>query len=352
MQSNNHTLDISTGTIIKFILICIVFVVLFLVKELILVALTAIVIASAVEPITQWFVKRKAPRLLAVILVYLMVALVIISVVYFLVLPLLVESTNFLKNLPSYFNEKTLSDIGQNDLFQPFSNLKDTINIKDIVQNMNGFINSLSSSTFSTVSSIFGGILSFILIIVLSFYLSVDENGVAKFLRMVTPLKHEKYVINLWTRSQRKIGLWMQGQLVLAVIVGMLVYLGLTLLGVENALVLAFLAAAFEIIPLFGPVMSSIPAIALGFIDGGITLAILVMGWYLIVQQFENHLIYPLVVKNVIGVSPIVSILSLAIGYELAGFLGVILSVPIATALIEYFDDLEKDKLAKSKEEV
>lgn len=350
MESNKQTLEISSGTIIRFILICIVFFVLFLVKDLILVVLTAILVASAVEPATKWFVKRRAPRLLAVILVYLMIASVIVSVVYFLVLPLLTESTNFLKNLPSYFNEQTLNNIGQNDLLQPFSGLKEAINVKDVVQTINGFISSLSSNTFSTVSSIFGGLVSFILIVILSFYLSVDENGVAKFLRMVTPLKHEKYVISLWTRSQGKIGLWMQGQLVLAVIVGMLVYLGLTLLGVENALLLSFLAAAFEIIPLFGPIMSSIPAIALGFVDGGITLAFLVTGWYLIVQQFENHLIYPLVVKNVVGVSPIVSILSLVIGYTLAGFLGLILSVPIAAALIEYFDDLEKDKLSKSRE--
>ena len=139
----------------------------------------------------------------------------------------------------------------------------------------------------------------------------------------------------------------MQGQIVLAVIIGVLVYLGLLLLNVPNALLLATLAAAFEIIPLFGPILSSIPAIAISFVSGGFTLAILVAGLYLIVHQFENQLIYPLVVKKVVGVPPIVSIVALVAGFELAGFLGLILSVPIAAIFIEFFDDLERDKIEK-----
>jgi len=351
MQTNNHFFSISAGTMIKFVLICLVFWALFVVKEIILVVLTSVVIASAIEPITKWFVKHRVPRLPSVIIVYLIIALLLIASVYFLVLPFLSDTANFLKNIPFYFNETTFSQIGQNDLFQPFSSLKDAIKLEDIIYNINNFVQSLSSSTFNTVSSVFGGILSFVLIIVLSFYLSVDENGVAKFLRLVTPIKHEKYIINLWGRSQTKIGQWMQGQLVLAIIVGMLVYLGLTLLGVPNALLLAVLAAVFEIIPLFGPILASIPGIMIAFIDGGVTLAILATGWYIIVQQFENHLIYPLVVKNVVGVSPIISIVSLAVGYELAGFLGLILSVPIVTALLEYVNDIEKEKLEQIKAE-
>jgi predicted PurR-regulated permease PerM len=81
--------------------------------------------------------------------------------------------------------------------------------------------------------------------------------------------------------------------------------------------------------------------------SGGFTTAILVAGLYIIVHQFENQLIYPLVVKKVIGVSPIVSIVALVAGFELLGFLGLILSVPIATVVLEFFDDLEKDKIEK-----
>src|SRR5581483_7054911 len=168
-----------------------------------------------------------------------------------------------------------------------------------------------------------------------------------KFLKIVAPLKHERYIIALWKRSQRKIGLWLQGQLVLAVIIGLLVFLGLTLLSVPNALLLAFLAGLFEIIPLFGPILSSIPSIAIALTTRGFTFALVVVALYIIVHQLENQLIYPLVVKKIVGLSPIISIVALIAGWEIAGFLGVILAVPVASVVIEFFDDYEKDKIER-----
>lgn len=350
-EHSEQVITISAGTIIKTIVILLIFAGLFYLKNLVLVVLMSVVIASSIEPAAQWFVKRKFPRLIAIITIYVCLALFLAGVIYFLLLPLLSESADFLKNFPSYLNSNAISNtISNNDFLssQPIvEGLKNSINMDQIISQINGIITSFSSGAFSTVSSVFGGILSSVLMLVMSFYLAVEEDGVGKFLKMITPLKHEKYVVGLWKRSQRKIGLWMQGQLILAVIIGMLVYLGLMLLGVSNALLLAFLAAVFEIIPLFGPILASIPAIAISFVSGGFTSALLVAGLYIIVHQFENQLIYPLVVKKVVGVSPIVSIVALVAGYELAGFLGLILSVPLASVIIEFFEDFEKDKIQK-----
>jgi predicted PurR-regulated permease PerM len=116
------------------------------------------------------------------------------------------------------------------------------------------------------------------------------------------------------------------------------------ILDIKNALLLSVLAGLFEIIPVFGPILSAIPAILMAFVGGGITSAVLVTGLYIIVQQFENHLIYPLVVKKVVGVSPIIVIIALIIGYKLAGFLGIVLSVPMVSALMEFVDDIDKKK--------
>jgi predicted PurR-regulated permease PerM len=132
--------------------------------------------------------------------------------------------------------------------------------------------------------------------------------------------------------------------LLLGIVVGVLVYLGLMILGVQNALILAVIAGFLEIIPVFGPILSAIPAILFGFTGGGITMGLLVLGLFVIVQQFENHLIYPLVVRKVVGVSPIIVILALIIGAKLAGFLGVLLSVPITSVFMELVDDVQKDK--------
>lgn len=350
MELRENTINISMGTIAKSIVVILFFATLFVLKDLVLVLLMSIVVASAVEPGTQWFTRRNVPRVFAVIFIYLCVAIALVCIVFFLFLPLLSESSDFLRNSPTYFNAGFISDyIAHNEFFgsDSLAGITNSLNLEKIILQINETISNVSSNAFGTVATVFGGILSFFLTIILSFYLAVEEDGVGKFLKAITPIKHEQYIVSLWKRSQRKIGLWMQGQLLLAVIIGMLVYLGLLILNVPNALLLATLAAAFEIIPLFGPILASIPAIMIAFVTGSFPLAIMVIGLYIIVHQFENQLIYPLVVKKVVGVSPIVSIVALAAGFQLAGFVGLILAVPIAAAIIEFFDDLEKDKIQR-----
>lgn len=343
MDTREQNITISLGTITKTIVIGLLFFALFILKDLVLVLLVSIVVASAVEPGTQWFMRKGVPRLFSVILIYLFIAISLASIVFFLLIPLLSESSDFLTNFPLYFNANIVSNtIGDHGFVADLTN---NLNLEKAIEQINVLITTVSSNAFGTVTTVFGGILSFFLMTILSFYLAVEEDGVGKFLKAITTIKHEAYVVDLWKRSQIKIGLWMQGQLVLAVIIGMLVYLGLLIIGIPNALLLACLAAAFEIIPLFGPILASIPAVMIAFVAGGFPTALVVIGLYLIVHQFENQLIYPLVVKKVVGVSPIVSILALATGWELAGFVGIVLSVPIAAVIIEFFDDFEKNKI-------
>ncbi|KND46739.1 MAG: putative integral membrane protein [Parcubacteria bacterium C7867-006] len=343
METREQNITISIGTITKSIVIVLLFAALFILRDLVLVLLVSIVVASAVEPGTQWFIQRKVPRIFAVILIYLFIGVALASTVFFLLIPLLSESSDFLRNFPIYFNANIVSDtIGDTGFVAGLTN---SLNIEEVIMHINSAIATISTNAFGTVTAFFGGLLSFFLMAILSFYLAVEEDGVGKFLKAITTIKHEAYVVDLWKRSQRKIGLWMQGQLVLAIIIGMLVYLGLLIINVPNALLLAALAAAFEIIPLFGPIIASIPAVMIAFVSGGFPMALVVIGLYLIVHQFENQLIYPLVVKKVVGVSPIVSIIALAAGWQLAGFVGLILSVPIAAVIIEFFDDFEKNKI-------
>ena len=141
----------------------------------------------------------------------------------------------------------------------------------------------------------------------------------------------------------------MQGQLLLGVIVAVLTYLGLSILGVKNAFLLAILAGVFELIPIFGPIISAIPAIGIALIQDGFSLALLVAGLFLIIQQFENQLIHPLVVKKIVGIPALVAIIALIVGAQIAGFLGMIIAVPITAAAMEYLSDMEKAKLNEMK---
>jgi predicted PurR-regulated permease PerM len=352
-RQSEKMIQISAGTIVKALLIGLVAVAFYYLRDILLVLILAIIIASAIEPGTQWFIRRRVPRILAVLLIYFATVVILVGVFYFLFLPLLNQSAMFLSTLPGYLGElQVWNPLQNNDLLSSSSAVQGfskTFSLAQIVQQINTSVQSFSEGFFSTASRVFGGILSFVLVVVLSFYLSVTADGVTNFLRIVTPSKNEKYILNLWKRSQHKIGLWMQGQIVLAVIIAMLVFLGLTLFGIENALLLAIIAGIFEIIPLFGPILAAIPAVTLALVTNGMSSAFLVIGLYLIIHQFENQLIYPLVVRKVVGVPPIVSILALVIGFKLAGFIGLLISVPIATMFLEFLGDVEKHKNAEAE---
>ncbi|MEO8638060.1 MAG: AI-2E family transporter [Candidatus Taylorbacteria bacterium] len=342
-------LDISSATIVRIILICLFFFFLFLIRDIIWAVLAAVVIASAIEPLTIWLVRRGVKRIFAAIIIYLSLALAFMGIVFFFLPQFLKELSSFLGNISDYMNLAELPSVSRGaDLVGNPSTLDQIsssfFTLREIIGSVGNSFTNTSQGFFESIWLVFGGFLGFILITVLSFYLAVQKDGVADFLRIITPLKYETKVIDLWRRSQRKIGLWMQGQILLGFIVGVLVYFGLLIFGVPHAFLLAVIAALFEIIPIFGPIFSAIPGILIAAGVGGITFALGVALLYFVIQQLESHFVYPLVVKKIVGISPIVVILALVIGAKLGGFLGVLLSVPIASVFVEYLNDVEKDK--------
>jgi predicted PurR-regulated permease PerM len=350
-STNEKIIKISAGSVVKALLIVVAFAAIYYLRDIALVVILAVIIASAIEPGTQWFLRRRIPRILGVLLIYCVAVAILVGTFYFLLLPLLNQSAEFLSTLPGYLGElQVWNPLQGSKLIESGSAVEGfskSFSLAQIVEQINNTVSNFREGFFSTASTVFGGILSFLLVIVLSFYLSVTSEGISSFLRIVTPIKNEKYILSLWKRSQHKIGLWMQGQNVLAIVVAMLVFLGLTLLRVDNALLLAVIAGVFEIIPIFGPILAAIPAVTLALVTNGMSSALLVVGLYIIIQQFENQLIYPLVVKKIVGVPPLISILALIIGAQLAGFIGLLISVPLATMLMEFLNDVEKNKIAQ-----
>ncbi len=326
------------------ILLVLLVALLYYLRDIVMIVLTAIVLASSLEPGIHGLMHRGLGRLLSVIVVYTLIAAAFLGTIFLFVPPVLGDVAGFLQSIPEQLSSINISEATHG--LVPFGNVGEALSSADLLKNISGAIGDSTGGALTTLSAVFGGIASFVLIIVFAIYFSVQETGVDDFLRVVTPVKHQVYVLNLWKRSQDKIGKWMQGQIVLALIVGVLLYLGLTILGVKYALLLAVLAGLFELIPIFGQFIAAVPAVAIAFAGGGVTEALLVIGLYLVVQQFESHLIYPIVVKKVVGIPPLIVILALLVGYKLLGFLGVLISVPVASAIQELVSDIN---LAKTR---
>lgn len=348
------TINITSSAIIKTLVIVAGFVLLYYLRDIVVIILTAIVIASAIEPMIQWFKRFKIARTIAVILIYLAIIIVVASFFYLFLPSILSDLSNLLSNFPKYldaisiWNPIKIDTVSSTTSAVKSIGISQSFSLSDLIGNFNVAVANTSQGLFQTMSVVFGGVLSLILIVVLSFYFAVQEDGISNFLRIVLPLRYEEYILGLWRRSRHKIGRWLQGQMLLGLIIGVLVYLGLTILAVPNALLLALFAALFEIIPVFGPILAAIPSTLVALTQSGPTLALLVVGFYVIIHQFENQLIYPLVVKKIVGIPPILVILALIVGFELAGVLGIILSIPVSAVLVEVLDDVEKDKMSKA----
>lgn len=341
-------ISITNGSIIRVILFGVIFLALVKLTNVILVILTSIVIASFVGFAVKKMKKYIKNRTLAVFLIYLVSFSAIVGLLSVFVPVFVQEMSDLVSQLGKYIPNSSILNTFQPDTVSGAKGVASTLShnasLGEVVKSTQGLVSSLSGGFFSIFGQVFGGVFNLVLIMIISFYLSITERGIENFLRIVTPDAHESYVIGLWQRTEHKIGLWMQGQLVMGVIIGMLTYLGLTIIGVKYSLVLALFVVVAELVP-FGLMIATIPGVIFAYLDGGVTIALVTMLMYLILSQFENYLLYPLIVKKATGISPLVVIISLLVGATLAGFWGVILAIPCSVCLLEFLDDLEKKKI-------
>ena len=333
-------IEVTTGTLVRFLLLVLGLIFLYIIRDIVLIVLVSIVVASSVEPLVRWFERYRFPRVLAVLIIYLGGVTSIFSVFYLLIPPLFSDFQNFFSSLP-FLIDKAFVQLHKVMPLIPFDLILPTL--KDVVMRADITVRSALDGAFSATSLVFSKMFDFVFVFVISFYLAVQEDGIANVLRILTPKEHEEYILHLWARSRRKIGRWLQGQLLLGLIIGVIVFIALTVLQVRYAFILAVLTGMLEIIPYFGPVLAAMPAIAVAAIQSPL-LGLLVAGIYILVQQMENHLIYPQVVRKTVGVPPLLAIIALLIGGKLAGIMGFIIAVPMAVILVEYVNDIAEHK--------
>jgi len=337
MSEKNHV-EISTGIIFRTLLVVLGCWFLYLIKDIIALLFVSLVIVSAIEPAVNWMHKRKIPRSLGVIIIYLLLFSVIGLSVSFLIPPIMEQLQDFYHKLPEYSQNIEQYLQGVKDYFQTQGNLLD---IQKLIGESNGGFSEISGNIFSKTVGIFSVFISTIVVFALVFYMAAKQDGISNFVASVVPEKHKEYALFLTSRIKTKIGKWMTGQLMLMLVIFVLDFIGLYFIGVPYALSLAIFAGLMEIIPYVGPIVSAIPAIILGLTVSPMT-GMLVLILVFAVQQFENHVIVPQIMKKALGLNPIAVILALLIGLKLGGVLGAILAIPITTAISIVVEDLMK----------
>ncbi len=301
----------------------------------------ALLISVFVEAAVLKLERIKIPRIVGVILVYVAGFGILIGLLYLLI-PIFIEELISIAQL--FPQNDFLSSLGA--VFENISAVKSSLLHNDApLQVITSIRSSLTTQGIvSSFSQIFGGILNFGLLVVMSFYFSIQHKSVDQFLMILAPHTYEERVLGIWKRSKVRIMAWFRGQLLSATILAIATYIGLLIMGVPYALLLSITALVFSLIP-YGIVIATIPAAVVATLGGGVTLGLLVMGYYTLLQQLENYVLQPVIMKSVTGVPSLIVLISAVIGVTLLGFFGLVLALPACIIIIECMNEYDRQQM-------
>lgn len=339
MNDKRLTIDISFRTLVTIAAALLGFYLVYRLRAIILLIFLALIVTAALDPLVVTVKKRlRIPRLAALVGIYTLLISGIAFLVAILLNPLTTEFDQFISSLPSFFSKMSqfLEQVGggSNFLSQGFSNSAQSFSREGI---------GLADGVINTAISVISGLAAVITVLVLSFYLLLEENGIKNALNSYLPVPWRKTAVHIATTISQKMGGWVRGQIVLCLAVGMSSYIGLLILGIPYALVLALFAGLMEVIPFIGPFLGLIPAflVALTFSPAK-AMAVIVL--YFLVQQLENHVLVPQVMRRALGLHPAIVMISILIGGKLLGLAGVLLATPLAATMSVIINDFTKPK--------
>lgn len=290
------------------------------IRDILFLLFIAFLLMTALHPLVSFLVKFRIPRFIAIGFVYL-VLFGFLGVSFAGVIPILVvQSTRFMQELPVVVGRVL-----------PYWNID--------VGALTSQIAPIGENVVKVTVGIFSNIVTTVMVLVFTFYFLLERHHAQVVAISLMGETVGVQTISVLRKIEKRLGTWVRGELILMVFVGMFSYIGLVILHVEFALPLAIVAGLLEIVPNIGPTVSAIPAVLVAL---GVSpfFALSVVALYVIIQQIENNILVPLVMRHVTGFSPLVTILALMVGARLAGITGIILAVPfflVLQVLLEEF---------------
>lgn len=334
----NSRMEISWGSLWRIIAISGLVFVLYLARETVSALLLALVLSTAFDPAVDRLERWRIPRILGTIIVFFVALLVLAFVVYTIVPIVLLQLNTIFKDLTSLTDQ--FFGMGSP------SQVVDFLNID--LSRLTSVLLSGKVPFLQILGSLLGGVAFAIAVLVLSFYLTISRDGIEKFIKAILPEGMEKRALELYRRTRKKIGKWFQAQLILSIVIGTTVFMGLWLLGVEQSLVLAVIAGLFELVPVVGPIFAGAVAVVVGLGESA-KLGLYILLLFLAIQQLENQVLVPLVMKRAIGVNPVIILVALLGGAQIAGIIGMLIAIPTVVFLQELLDDWVVVKTRRSR---
>jgi predicted PurR-regulated permease PerM len=303
---------------------------LYQVRDTLLLVYVAMLVAIGLSPLVDTIERHhvaarlRLPRWGAILAIYLLLAAALVSIGALVFPPLVTQARELWSAAPGLLHRAQLWLIQRGLLSRE-------ITVVEAVQQAPGGTDAVTT-VLGAVWGIVGGVFGVVTILIVAFYMLVDSANIVRTFVLAFPKSERSRVSAACGDVSRKVSAWLAGQLFLAIIIGSTAAIGLGLMGVPYFYVLALIAGIGELIPIVGPLLSAIPAIAVAF-SVSPALALGVLLFFIAQQQFENHLLVPRVMSRQVGVSPVIVIIALLTGGSLLGVIGAILAVPTAAIL-------------------
>ena len=332
MSHKKQTIDISYESIIKFFLVIFFIFLIYYLKDIILIIFISILLALIMNPAVNKMQEKKIPRTLGASILFLIAFSIMALIVYLVIPPLTKDIATLTTDLPSQMEDLGLNGSIDYNFSEP---------VQNIIFEASNSLKAVATNIVSGILTILGGFLSAILIVVISFYLLIEKNGTEKFVQTLIPISFRPQALRIIRKIETTLGRWFMGQLFLGFVVGFASFIGLTIIGVPYALVLGIIAGILELIPYIGPILSGIPAIIIALTISPV-LALLTFILYFFIQQLENYVLVPKVMQKSVGLHPVIIIIAMLVGGQIAGVMGMVLAIPVTTIISIILVDIYK----------
>lgn len=297
-------------------------------------------IAVILEPVVRWLSRWNIPRVFGTTLAFIFCGGMLVGV-GFLVFPVIQEqSSQFGEQLPELYDStvERIVDFGDSlgldlDLAWNSDTVRDWIADPDNQETIQTLLSGFGAGAGRLLRGVTEVFVVVLLAPVLAFYLLLDFPRIQRMVRELTPVNVREEVIHVMGAATRAVGAFVRGQLLVALIVGVLSSIGLFLIDMPFWLIIGLLAGLLNLIPFVGPFVGGALALIVGVFAGDLTKGLLAVALFTAIQQLDNHLITPIVQKARVQLSPLVIVLALIIGGSAAGLLGVLVAVPLMAVL-------------------
>lgn len=277
--------------------------------------------------------RRRVPRWLAILAIYLVIVGVFVVIGLMVIPPLVAQADALWDKLPAEFNRLQMFLVRRKLMTR-------TITLAEAVQNApSGTSGNAVETLFVALSSVIGGVFGVITVLILSFYLLIEANSMFDYVVRFVPAGRRADVATAARDAVTKVSAWLRAQFLLAAVMGLFAAVGLGLLGVPYFYVVALVAALGETIPIVGPIIGGITAVAIASTVSA-QLAVAVGVFFFALHQLEANVLVPKVMERRVGVSPVAVMAALLIGGALWGVVGAILAIPTAAILSVIVEDL------------